>query len=672
MAARGLVRVVLEATGGSRVRAALRGTVADSRRADREIAGSARRAAQERTRAEREAARTASAATRTRLREEVAAQRAIARAAAAASREEQRTIRSTERAFRASMRERRREAEATARALGYTGRAGARGAVMSAGAGALAAGSSALGTVRGYASELGVPDRATMVRSFIEAQQSFIRTANFAGISDERRDAITSSVGDIARRTNVGPTALFDALNRAQDTFATADFAALDYFADNLESIARASQATGAPVEDMVGAIGELQRQLHVTSEEVPDVIGALVAGMAGGSLTAGDVASNFSRNMDQFTTIRGEGGMGESGAREFLAMAQALGGAGRGAEGASTLMENLFSALSRSDVRDSIEGRRGLNDRNIFDGNGRLAISFGELFERMAANPRFTTPAGLETVTHDAQARAAILALTGEGGAAVSGLMNVSSEEGNALIDSTMDDLMNSTSGRAMNLGVSAEASFLGNGDEVVRLMTEMTAPLVALTNEYPRATMALEGLGEMARNVAGALMGVAILNGANGAAAGAAAGAGGAAAAGGLGAIGRAAAMAPLVGGAIMGAEALGDWGNRSAMRTGERGGEAIGFLDSLNSPEMRSFLGLFRNAGMPEVPARLREGAAAAPAASDAGRPATVTIDPASVRAIGDATRTGAATGVSTGTARGAPPASARAPGEPGRRG
>lgn len=671
MAARGLVRVVLEATGGSRVRAALRGTVADSRRADREISSSARRAAQERTRAEREAARAAATAARTRQREEVAAQRAIARAAAAASREEQRTIRATERAFRASMRERRREAEATARALGFSGRAGARGAVMSAGAGALAAGSSALGTVRGYASELGVPDRATMVRSFIEAQQSFLRTANFAGISDERRDAITSSVGDIARRTNVGPAALFDALNRAQDTFATADFAALDYFADNLESIARASQATGAPVEDMVGAIGELQRQLHVTSEEVPDVIGALVAGMAGGSLTAGDVAANFSRNMDQFTTIRGEAGRGESGAREFLAMAQALGGAGRGAEGASTLMENLFSALSRRDVRRAIEGREGLNDRNIFDANGRLAISFGELFERMAASPTFTTPEGLENVTHDAQARAAILALTGEGGTAVSGLMNVSSEEGNALIDSTMSDLMNSDSGRAMNLGVAAEASFLGNGGEVVRLMTEMTAPLVALTNEYPRATMALEGLGEMARNVAGALMGMAILNGTNAAAAGAA-GAGGAAAAGGLGAIGRAAAMAPLVGGAIMGAEALGDWGNRSAMRTGERGGEAIGFLDSLNSPEMRSFLGLFRNAGMPEVPARLREGAAGAPAAPDAGRPATVTIDPASVRAIGDATRTGAATGVSTGTARGAPPASARAPGEPGRRG
>lgn len=627
--------MIMQATGSGSVRAALRGTVTEARRADREMSASARRATQERTRMQRQAMGESRRLIREGQREEERARRDSLRSSMAASREERRSRMAEERRLQGELRSARRA------------RGEARSAIPGMVAGGLiGAGTAVMGRVEGMGAALGVPSRDELVRSFIEAQQNFIRTSEAAGIGGERREEILGTVGSVARSTNTDPTQLLAMLDVAQNRFSD-----LEFFAQNMEAIAQAAQAGGGDVSDWAAAAGEFRRQFGVASEDVPGMFGAMIAAMDAGSIEAGDIASEFTGVMSAFVAARGEEGRGTGGAREFLAVAEGLGAAGLSSSETATRMQGLLSAFGRAPVRAGIE--RELGDSEIFDSGGRLAMSFPDLIDRMvergANSPRALERMGLNRV----EARGALQTLidtrsTGSG-ANLHDLMNVSSEAGLERIATTNAALMDSTSGRALRVGTDARVNFMENGEGVVALMTELVGPLSEFQTRFPLVNEGLGMLRDAAMGAAVGLMGMTALQAMGGGAAvagGAATGGAATAAAG--GSLGLAALGA---GAAIIGAERLGDAANRSASRTGA----SVGFMDSLDSPEMSAFL-----TGLREV--------VAGGGSRAAGRLILSNRDAA---AIGAAVREGATEGVRAGTGAGAPPATARTSGEPGRR-
>jgi hypothetical protein len=100
--------------------------------------------------------------------------------------------------------------------------------------------------------------------------------------------------------------------------------------------------------------------------------------------------------------------------------------------------------------------------------------------------------------------------------------LMETSSERGNTRIDTTMDALMNSVSGRAVQARVNAEANFVDNGRDLVATMTSMGGALADLTTSMPGTTEALSALQSAAMSLAGTM---ALMNVASGGGAGIAA---------------------------------------------------------------------------------------------------------------------------------------------------
>lgn len=531
----GLVRIVLRAEGAAQVRTALRGTAQEARRADQATAQSAQQVGRARGRAAEQSARDSSRAARSRASAEIEADRAILESARRTSREETRLLRQREREARASAR---RQAEA---------RRQLPGTVAAAVAGI---GGAALSRVQGWQGAFGVPTRDTLVQGFIQRQQAMIRLANQAGLSSERRAEVEQQVRDVSRSTLVDQDQLVGALAVGQNRFSNFEF-----FAQNLEQIARAAQSSGSSVEDWAGAVGEFQRQLDVSADEVPDLIGAMMSAAREGSIEPGDIAANFSGLLSRFRMMRGEAGSGMSGAREFTALAEGLGAGGLGPEGTRTLMENLLSQLGRGRVQRGVE--RTLHDRNIFDRQGRLTIGFDELLQRMS-DRGVNTPAAFERMGfRDVQAQTALGVLLNQfepGGAnPITALMEGSSAEGNAVIDQTMTDLATSASGEALGIGINAAADF--DGERVVTAMQASVAGLTELTTQYPLATEALgffrDGLSETIQ----ALAMLRMAAGLGGAAAGASGIGAAATAVGGTGAAGGLAAG----GGLALGAAAI-----------------------------------------------------------------------------------------------------------------
>ncbi|MCB9603331.1 MAG: hypothetical protein H6720_23695 [Sandaracinus sp.] len=207
------------------------------------------------------------------------------------------------------------------------------------------------------------------------------------------------------------------------------------------------SAGGGAPMEDWVGAIGEFQRQMNVATEDVPDLIGMVTQAARDGSIEAGDIAANFAGIMSSFATLRGgKGGLTQ--AREFMGLSEVMGAGGRSSEETRTLVTNLMSILSRSEVQTGIE--RATGNRNLFDERGVMQASFPELFAAMneARGDAFRSPRALERMKiKDVQARDAIMAVLaqferGSGANPIADIAAASSAEGNAVIDQTMADL--------------------------------------------------------------------------------------------------------------------------------------------------------------------------------------------------------------------------------------
>jgi hypothetical protein len=150
--ANGVVRWVMEVSGGAQVRQALRGLVNESRNADRATSASARASSTERGRLSRSLSRDLQRDVRGRVRAESDADRAILQSARETSRERGRLRRAEERDMRRALN--------NSRPQGHGGRGGALRAV---GAAVTGVAQAAMGRVEGWSSALGAP---TSSRSF--------------------------------------------------------------------------------------------------------------------------------------------------------------------------------------------------------------------------------------------------------------------------------------------------------------------------------------------------------------------------------------------------------------------------------------------------------------------------------------------------------------------------
>ena len=642
--ANGVVRWVMEVSGGAQVRQALRGLVAESRSADRATTASTKAASTERSRIARTLSRDMMRDARARVRTETDAEHAVVQAARDGSRERGRLRRAEERDARRNLRESRRQ-----------GQGGRGGALRAAGGVVAGVAQAAMGRVEGWSAALGAPTRDELIQRTLANQMTLIRATTGARMSGGAADQVFARVNAVARSTGTDTGELTEGLSIAQERFS-----ALAPFAENLEQIALAARAVDAPIGDMVGAIGEFQRQLGVSSEEIPTLLGLMADGMNEGSLSAGDVAANFSSLMSTFTTLRGDAGRGVNGATEFLATSQALGASGAGPEGARVLMENMMSQLSRTDTQRELE--RTMHDRNLFNDRGQMQVSFGELVQRMADNPRMQNASVMQRVfgndVQGARARNFLLEQTRTTGNPIEALMSASADRGNAFIGQVNQGIDASAAGQAMRIRANAEANFAENGDDLLQGMIDMVEPMAELTSEYPRATEALGFFRDAIGSVTGALgsIGLASLLGGGGTAAAGTAAASTAAGGGALG-LGALAVPAAVGAGAFLG--------------LGFAGQEVINRHNAVQDQDARNRLAAYTDEVQNSTPEMMqgresresRQGRELGAAGARMDRmPTSMRIDDTSISAFANA--------MARASDRGAP-ASGRTPTEPGRR-
>ena len=471
------------------------------------------------------------------------AARAQERAAQQASRAQQREIQALARAdqrsanetFRTRQRLRQREEQEQARA--QRSRAQMLGMI---GGAALGAGRAIAGRVQGYQAALGMPTRDELMQSFVERQRATIRLAHQAGLQS---GDIAQRVDTTAARSGVRQADLLAGLQYAQTTLATPDFNALDVFSRHLDEIADASYATGTPIEDLIGALGQMRNQFGITEDDFSEMVGAMVSMANDGSIEIGDLAANFTREMGQFRQLR-SGVSGVDAAREFAATAEAIGRAlPQAPEEAATQFRAVMTMLSTGRSQRGIEAglrRGGLSreESDVFDRNGRMTVSMPELIARMR-RAHLDTPAALEQANiRNVRARAGLATLLTEDPGAYQSLIASSADEGNRMIAETNAELRGSAAGRVDHERAQAEANFAEHGEGVVNAAVDMAAGLTELETRFPAATEALGLFSDAVSNIGGFAIGGGVL--ARMAAGGSVAGAlglGGAAASGGTG---------------------------------------------------------------------------------------------------------------------------------------
>lgn len=551
-----IIRVRFRAVGMDSITRATRGITQAARGAARAQSRAEQDATREATRSAAARERAAQRASQAQARAAEQASRAQIRAAQQAAREEQRAAAQSTRTFEREQRQRQSAARAAARAAASEwrtrmARAGAIGGAL------VGAGRAAYGRVSGYQSALGMPTRDQLVTSYVDRQRQTIRLAHQSGVSSAD---LNSRIDNVARSTGVDQGQLLGGLQYAQAQLASPDFNAMDVFSRHLEEIAQASYATGAPVEDLIGALGQMRNQFGITESDFSDMIGTMVEMAANGSIEIGDLASGFTSEMAQFRQLRG-GVSGVQAAREFAGTAEVIGRQTPGSpEEAATAFRGVMSSLGSRGTRRGIERqlrRGGLSreDSNVFDDRtGALTVSMPELVDRMRRGHLDTAAAFDSAGIHNVRAQAGFRALLGTSSEEYSQIVNSSSEAGNQTITATNNELRNSAAGRVDQARANAEANFQEHGAAVVDTMVEMAAGLTEMQTRFPAATEAMSafvdvlgglGGGGLVGGVGGRLLAGGGIAGALGLG-GAGASAGGAAAGGGLLAGGIAAAGA------------------------------------------------------------------------------------------------------------------------------
>jgi len=315
------------------------------------LAQDAEKAAKARTAAEqREADRRA----QIRLREE---------------RDEQRSANAVLRTRRAAARaDSRRQTEGTNRAT--QGRERSREALMGLG-GLAGAGLTALG---GYGDTLR-ERRQTLNTLDYQIQQLASGDVGDAGSSR----AIRESVRRTSLDTGLNATDVLAGVSEAQGSFSmlgTAQSRA-EFLTTTLPALSRAAVGTGTPLVNMVGTVGELQRQLGVRNAQLPDTVARLIELGRRGSVTfqsmsshLGELGGMTARFVRTGTEAESQSAVGLTGG-----LFQLAGQAGGGGDRAATRLRGFLNNLT------SRRGQQRLNSAlgaNAFDRTGQLRTADG------------------------------------------------------------------------------------------------------------------------------------------------------------------------------------------------------------------------------------------------------------------------------------------------------
>ncbi len=472
--ARGLVRIVMEASGASAVKQALRGTVTEARRADDQLRRGTQDTERRRQQAIRQTTSVATQEARARLRAEREAERE-------ASREAARSRRVREREMRRGLRERQRITGAFG--LGGLGAAGLGASAMAAATGVYSAALQAsVDRLERITSAVGARAGVRDVGERTAAAQDFeLELARgsgefFQGLSPEDRaremSALTDEIAAVAVEAGQSPTDLLRVLQTMQT-----EFSQFEAGRENLRAIALEAQRTGADMEQLARFIGVLNHQLGDTAPTAERAFDVMAQQGLVGAITPEQLATEFGGMFGQFRDLSGL--QGEDALRQFGALANALKTKDMGTAETATLMQNLFTALGNSETVSRLRTATGGRSRRVRDPrSGRMrtmatggttalredgTVDFMQLIEDMSTVDRIGTS---DVVFHDAQARSAagqLVALArraraGEDVATAAQLAGVDASAGSAFRAESLGTVLDTSAVASRRIAVAGE----------------------------------------------------------------------------------------------------------------------------------------------------------------------------------------------------------------------
>lgn len=631
-----VVRVRVVTVGGASINQTLRGATRQARQQGREQVRAAQTtdraimaSAQARGRSEREAVQDALRAYRSGVRERIRGEREVLRAAQQTqrtiAREAQASARTQERAQRQAARSIAREQTAAQRraASVATGRRRMMGGAMVGGVmGAVAGGRELFNTAE---SSLGLTDPLELMQSFAQLQRQLIRTGSEAGKSEEQINGMMRSVLQISRTEQIDPAELVGGLAVAQESFS-----ALDEFRSILPEIARASEASGSSVEELVQTAGALRNIFGLTRDEMRSLFADMYEQGKQGALGMRAQAEALPTFYSAFGARTGR--RGRRGALEGGAFAQVIArGSGLPADQAgevATMAERTIVTLSDPRVakrlaRAGIQIREG--GRGNRAGSGQL-LNMAEIQRNLAAGSgALERPGSMERIFgRRIEAHRGIIALINAARAEpqlMDQLQNPNTATGQRGIDVAARAVQDSPAGAMRRQQIDRVVGSYEQAPEIIGTLVNNSAALSALKTEFPilgaalgALTTTLTGFGAgafISRFLGtGAVFGAANAAGAGGTAAaagGSAAGAGLLATVGTVGAAGL----------ALLGVAGAGAYGLTQVSRAGHNRALAGGLAVDPATERRRSMVAsLATTPGHPTVSAADARGSALPP--------------------------------------------------------
>lgn len=498
-------RVVDESARGARERERLERRTADQAVRDAKRAADAKTkeskraadaAVKEATRAAKEEQRLAAETERYKQRTAEAGARLNIRIHADMARERERSYRGQIRAAERAQRE-----ETRAAAAGSESR---RRLLVGIGGAALGAGAGAFGLAKQGQSLAGVTSLEQRLEVAGQFRQQLIRTGGEAGITAQERASVEERALRVSEQFNLSLLDVANALTRAQQ-----DFDQFRPVAENLEALGKVAAATGEPLSDLVGTLGNATRAFELDPAGQREFLDALIATSARGSISVGAVSRSLSGQMGVFSQATGRGG--NEGAREFLALTQVLGTGGKGANEVETMIDRL--TLRLQDV--STQKRLKSIGVNVTQGGvvGAKLTNWQNIASQFAGNEQFQRAEvqqkmfGKGDVIATQAARTLIAAQTRDS-ELFNRLQFIPMGEGDAQAEKQLADLRNDPSFRLQNIGARAQSATVRDSDRIVNTIAPAVDELTKLQMKFPLLTESFSVLNNTIRGLIATLV--------------------------------------------------------------------------------------------------------------------------------------------------------------------
>lgn len=528
--------IQLRASGRDKVRAAFNAVVGDSNRAQTAAARGAQTSARSVSASARSIGQSYARAYQQATREAERSFRAQQRASQRLAREEQAARRAQYRALERQQRAEQQQQLRFARSSGGVAGSGvARGSAVLLGGAALGGGALAAsmgsqivaalvqGFDRVYSS---IQERAGVqtVEGGIAQGQDFTRDLTalgqqaFGTLGDDafnqRLAQTRDRVLEVAEATNMPPGQLLEGLNIFQDRFSQFDFGL-----QGLEATATAARSMRVPFTDLVGVLGEAQRQLGVTGDQAGEFFAVLREQGTQGSLTPQDFAQSFAPTLGSYQRTTGRTGVAAF--REVGAIAQAMSASGLSPDESANRVERMMTALQDRENQQRLQ-RAGVQVARTESGG----VDVLETVRRISERRNLRSPEALQRVFGEIRGREGINILASQmrrhragapGVPDIFAIRDVSSAAGAASIATGHRRLMETSAERQAAIGIHSQAATIRSADaraaqfdDALRVTSELRERLASSTPYSTGAVLAdVPGLAGVAGAMAGARRG-------------------------------------------------------------------------------------------------------------------------------------------------------------------